>query len=76
MLSLRALSLIHIFEGEALDIIVGNKPLLIDKKDKKKDEKEAGKEAVKAGVLAVSYTHLDVYKRQIQNTSDSKVTSG
>ena len=40
-----------VIEGEALDIIVGNKPLLIDKKDKKKDEKEAGKEAVKAGVL-------------------------
>ena len=39
-----------VIEGEALDIIVGNKPLLIDKKDKKKDEKEAGKEAVKAGV--------------------------
>ena len=35
-----------VIEGEALDIIVGNKPLLIDKKDKKKDEKEAGKEAV------------------------------
>ena len=29
-----------VIEGEALDIIVGNKPLLIDKKDKKKDKKQ------------------------------------
>ena len=46
-----------VIEGEALDIIVGNKPLLIDKtkeEDKNADgKKEKVKEAVKAGVLDI-----------------------
>lgn len=45
-----------VIEGEALDIIIGNKPILIDKKEKavKEDEKKKeGKEAVKKGVLAI-----------------------
>ena len=46
-----------VIEGEALDIIVGNRPLLIDKtkaEDKNADgKKERGKEAVKAGVLEI-----------------------
>ena len=46
-----------VIEGEALDIIVGNKPLLIDKtkvEDKNADgKKEKVKEAVKLGVLDI-----------------------
>lgn len=51
-----------VIEGEALDIIIGNKPLIIDKKleeadaGKKEDTKEeakAEKDAVKKGVLAI-----------------------
>ena len=46
-----------VIEGEALDIIVGNRPLLIDKvkeEDKNADgKKEKAKEAVKAGVLDI-----------------------
>ncbi len=46
-----------VIEGEALDIIVGNRPLLIDKtkvEDKNADgKKEKVKEAVKAGVLDI-----------------------
>ncbi|MGN0376570.1 MAG: aminopeptidase [Suilimivivens sp.] len=46
-----------VIEGEALDLIIGNKPLLIDKKDKKekKDDEEKGgaKDAVKKGILAI-----------------------
>ena len=52
-----------VIEGEALDIIVGNKPLVIDKKtdkksDKKsekneKDEEKAAKDVVKAGILNI-----------------------
>ncbi|MBQ1406823.1 MAG: aminopeptidase, partial [Eubacterium sp.] len=46
-----------VVEGEALDVIVGNKPIVIDKKSAKKDKdsesaKNAG-EAVKQGVLNV-----------------------
>lgn len=47
-----------VIEGEALDLIIGNKPFLIDKKDNEKDdkdkeEKDASKEAVKKGMLAI-----------------------
>lgn len=44
-----------VIEGEALDIIIGNKPLVIDKKDKKdKDgEDSAPKDAVKKGILEI-----------------------
>lgn len=47
-----------VIEGEALDIIIGNKPLVIEKKDKKdKDDKDgengATKDAVKKGILEI-----------------------
>lgn len=47
-----------VIEGEALDLIIGNKPFFIDKKDNEKDdkdkeEKDASKEAVKKGMLAI-----------------------
>ena len=50
-----------VIEGEALDIIIGNKPLVIDKKtrsakgkdENNKDEKEAVKDAVKKGILDI-----------------------
>lgn len=51
-----------VIEGEALDIIIGNKPLVLDKKSRSKKEDvqgkedasgKAGKEAVKAGVLNI-----------------------
>ena len=48
-----------VIEGEALDIIIGNKPLIIDKKGKggkegdDKDEKGSGKDAVKKGILDI-----------------------
>ena len=43
-----------VIEGEALDIIVGNKPLVVDKKKKTEDEeKSAQKDAVKKGILDI-----------------------
>lgn len=41
-----------VIEGEALDIIIGNKPLLFDK-SKKEEAKDTAKESVKSGVLAI-----------------------
>ena len=53
-----------VIEGEALDLIVGNKPLVIKtEKEGKKEEKggaEAAKEAVKAGVLDILKSTYDV----------------
>ena len=43
-----------VIEGEALDIIVGNKPLVVDQKKKGEDkEKSAEKDAVKKGILDI-----------------------
>ena len=48
-----------VIEGEALDIIIGNKPLVLNKKvsrgkaDDEEDGKGAGKDAVKKGVLDI-----------------------
>lgn len=52
-----------VIEGEALDLIIGNKPLKVDKKRKDKDgEKKAEpvKEAVKAGVLSIIKEQYDI----------------
>ena len=50
-----------VIEGEALDIIVGNKPLVIDKK-KKDDEEDKGseKDAVKKGILDILKNNYDM----------------
>ncbi|MDE6212991.1 MAG: aminopeptidase [Lachnospiraceae bacterium] len=42
-----------VIEGEALDIIVGNKPLVVDKKKTEDEEKSAQKDAVKKGILDI-----------------------
>ena len=47
-----------VIEGEALDIIIGNKPLTF-KKDEKKEE-GAGKDAVKKGILSILKDTYDI----------------
>lgn len=45
-----------VIEGEALDIVIGNKPLVIDKKKKEGDEEssdKAEKDAVKKNILSI-----------------------
>lgn len=45
-----------VIEGEALDIIVGSRPITLSEKDDKKEDKKeesAGAEAVKAGILHI-----------------------
>lgn len=42
-----------VIEGEALDLIVGNRPLVIKEKEDKEEEKSVAKDAVKAGVLDI-----------------------
>lgn len=52
-----------VIEGEALDLIIGNKPLRVDKnKNVKEDDskKEPAKEAVKAGVVSIIKEQLDI----------------
>lgn len=56
-----------VIEGEALDLIIGNKPILFDKKEKEekkskedKDDKSAAKDAVKQGILSILKENYDV----------------
>lgn len=49
-----------VIEGEALDLIVGNKPIIIDKKKSETDDKDQAREGVKAGVLDILKKHYDV----------------
>ena len=47
-------------EGEALDIIVGNKPLTFSEDEKEKKGESAGKDAVKKGILNILKENYDM----------------
>ena len=75
-----------VIEGEALDVIIGNKPLSF-KKDKqenkdeenKKDEKdgkEPGKDAVKKGVLAILKESYDIEEEDFISAELEVVPAG
>lgn len=49
-----------VIEGEALDIIVGNKPLTFSKEEKEKKGESAGKDAVKKGILHILKENYDM----------------
>ena len=67
-----------VIEGEALDIIVGNKPLVIEKK--KKDGKEAKaenvKDAVKAGILEILKNDYDMEEEDFVSAELEVVPAG
>lgn len=65
-----------VIEGEALDLIVGNKPLVIKKDDDKKKKKESGKEAVKKGILAILKEMYDVEEEDFISAELEVVPAG
>ena len=71
-----------VIEGEALDIIIGNKPLVIDKKsgkgktDDAEDEKGAGKDAVKKGVLDILKKTYDMEEEDFISAELEVVPAG
>lgn len=69
-----------VIEGEALDIIVGNKPLLLTKtkeEDKNADgKKEKAKEAVKAGVLDILKRTYDIEEEDFLSAELEVVPAG
>ena len=74
-----------VIEGEALDIIVGNKPLVIgkdaedgknEKKKGKKDKKEAAKDAVKAGILQILKENYDMEEEDFISAELEVVPAG
>lgn len=62
-----------VIEGEALDVIIGNKPLLIKAKE---EEKDAGKEAVKKGALAILKEMYDVEEEDFLSAELEVVPAG
>ncbi len=65
----------RVIEGEALDIIIGNKPILIEKKKDEKD-KAAGKEAVKAGILEILKSQYDIEEEDFISAELEVVPAG
>lgn len=73
-----------VIEGEALDIIIGNKPLVIDKKEKtarhkdekEKEEKSAEKEAVKKGILEILQKSYDIEEEDFISAELEVVPAG
>ncbi len=73
-----------VIEGEALDIIIGNKPLVIDKKDKVEDKKDADeqdakaseKDAVKKGILEILQKTYDIEEEDFISAELEVVPAG
>ncbi len=69
-----------VIEGEALDIIIGNKPILMDKETKDaegdKKEKNAGKDAVKAGILNILKENYDIEEEDFISAELEVVPAG
>lgn len=68
-----------VIEGEALDVIIGNKPIFIDKKKKEKDgkdEKAVAKDAVKQGILAILKEKYDMEEEDFVSAELEVVPAG
>ncbi|MBQ7200496.1 MAG: aminopeptidase [Eubacterium sp.] len=63
-----------VIEGEALDILVGSRPLVIDDKDEKDESK--GKEAVKNNILALLKDKYDVTEEDFLSAELEVVPAG
>ena len=69
-----------VIEGEALDLIVGNKPFILDKKkkDNKEDgqEKAAAKDVVKQGILHILKENYDIEEEDFISAELEVVPAG
>ncbi len=65
-----------VIEGEALDIIIGNKPIVVDKNQEDKEEKSAGKDAVKTGVLNILKEMYDIEEEDFISAELEVVPAG
>lgn len=66
-----------VIEGEALDLIVGNKPILLKEDEKDGDgKKEKAKEAVKAGILDILKQTYDIEEEDFLSAELEVVPAG
>lgn len=66
-----------VIEGEALDLIIGSKPIVLSKEEKEKDEnKEKAKEAIKAGILDILKASYDMEEEDFLSAELEIVPAG
>ena len=65
-----------VIEGEALDIIIGNKPLTINKDSADEKDKKDAKEAVKKGVLSILKEGYDIEEEDFISAELEVVPAG
>ncbi len=65
-----------VIEGEALDIIIGNKPLAIDKDSADEKDKKDAKEAVKKGILSILKETYDIEEEDFISAELEVVPAG
>ena len=70
-----------VIEGEALDLIIGNRPIILDKKEKgegkdSESEKDQAKEAVKKGILDILKKEYDVEEEDFTSAELEIVPAG
>jgi len=63
----------NLIEGEALDIIIGNRPIVINKEG---EEKSAGKDAVKTGILNILKETYDIEEEDFLSAELEVVPAG
>ena len=63
----------NLIEGEALDIIIGNRPIVINKDG---EEKSAGKDAVKTGILNILKETYDIEEEDFLSAELEVVPAG
>ena len=66
-----------VVEGEALDLIIGSRPIVIDKRSKdNKDKKDSAKEAVKKSVLKILSENYDIDEEDFESAELEIVPAG
>lgn len=65
-----------VIEGEALDLIVGSKPILLGKDEKDNKEKSEAKDAVKNGILTILKENYDIEEEDFISAELEVVPAG
>ncbi len=67
-----------VIEGEALDLIIGNRPITIskDRKEEKDEQESAGKDAVKKGILSILKETYDMEEEDFISAELEVVPAG
>ena len=65
-----------VIEGEALDVIIGSKPVYLDENDKDQKEENGGKEAVKKALLGILKDYYGIEEDDFESAELEVVPAG